>query len=663
MASAGAVRAGKAFVELGLDKDPLVRGLKSAGADLKRFGASMTAVGKKFMALGGAILAPISFAVKKASDMQETMSKFETVFGNAAKGVKRWGDELAGQVGRSRQQIASFLASSQDLFVPLGFDPQQAQEMSKTLTKLAIDLASFNNMADADAMRDLQAALTGSGEVMKKYGVIVSEAAVKQELLNQNIDPKTATDTQKVMARLNIILAGTTAAQGDAQRTAGSFANQLKRLWANVTDVAGAIGEALLPILTELAQEINAVAAPLTKWVQENQDLIVTTAKLAAGMLAAGAGLTALGVTIGSVGTALKGLSAAIALVTAHPLVAVLTAAGAAAVALTVYLSDTKNAAEAYADEMTRAREATEKAHAAECEQAARLVELSEKQRLSSSEMQEAGKIIADLEGKYGDLGLSIDKATGKIVGMTQAQQRLLALDTQKEIEDLEKEYEALYDQMNEGSTGAAAYGRMGWVGALFGFDAATGLGDTEAAFDNVREFRERTGRKIDEVGAELDVEREKLRRLQGGERLPLEPEKPTAAKPGAGPGEVSGAEAVAADLEKSLQAEADRERRLAEIRNRIRLQGIRDAKARELAEIDDRYDREVAKAREANDLIAEMELENLRMAEKNQVRQRYAEEQQAEQRRAAEDQAAAWAAGTATAERTAESRRRAGSG
>ena len=44
------------------------------------------------------------------------------------------------------------------------------------------------------------------------------------------IDPEEATQQQKVMARLAIILAGTSAAQGDAARTADGFANQLKRL-------------------------------------------------------------------------------------------------------------------------------------------------------------------------------------------------------------------------------------------------------------------------------------------------------------------------------------------------------------------------------------------------------------------------------------------------
>ena len=46
-------------------------------------------------------------------------------------------------------------------------------------------------------LRDLHAALTGSGEVMKKYGVLVNEAAAKQEVLNQGLDPKVATDQQK----------------------------------------------------------------------------------------------------------------------------------------------------------------------------------------------------------------------------------------------------------------------------------------------------------------------------------------------------------------------------------------------------------------------------------------------------------------------------------
>ena len=45
---------------------------------------------------------------------------------------------------------------------------------------------------------------------------------------------------RKVMARMAIIMRGTTAAQGDAVRTGGSFANQMKRLKGSLADVAAA---------------------------------------------------------------------------------------------------------------------------------------------------------------------------------------------------------------------------------------------------------------------------------------------------------------------------------------------------------------------------------------------------------------------------------------
>jgi len=241
------IKAGGAFVELTLRNSKFVRGLRNSLRRMESFAKGIAVAG---VAAGAAAAGGMALAIKAASDMQEVMSKFNVVFGSNANAVKAWGDDFAGTVGRSKKQIAEFLASNQDLFVPLGFEPGAAESMSKQITKLAVDLGSFNNKSDTDVMRDLQAALTGSGEVMKKYGVIVSEAAVKQELLNQGLDPKVATDQLKVQARLNIIMRGTTAAQGDAVRTSGSFANQMKALKAAVADVAVALGSVLLPIVT-----------------------------------------------------------------------------------------------------------------------------------------------------------------------------------------------------------------------------------------------------------------------------------------------------------------------------------------------------------------------------------------------------------------------------
>lgn len=297
---------------------PFQRDMKQVRTTAKQTGNAMAAmaqranaIGIQMLTAGSALAAPFALSIKTASDMQEVMSKFDTVFASNAAAVKRWSDQFSESVGRSKRQIAEFMAGSQDLFVPLGFAEAAAVKLSKQVTGLAVDLASFNNMADADVLRDLHAALTGSGEVMKKYGVIVSEAAVKQQLFNTGIDPKFATDQQKVLARLQIIMAGTTAAQGDAARTSGSFANQMKALQAAVDDAAVAIGSALLPVVTPVVTAFASGVATAAKFAEENAGLVKVLAAVAATIVVVGGTLIAVGTTVGVVTFAVSGLAVA----------------------------------------------------------------------------------------------------------------------------------------------------------------------------------------------------------------------------------------------------------------------------------------------------------------------------------------------------------------
>lgn len=309
-ASAKGIRAGRAFVELFADDSRLVRGLRAAQRRLQRFGATVRKLGLRFLGVAAVAGAAFIPAIKAASALEETMNKFNVVFGENAEAVKAWGDEYGKQVGRSKRQIADFLASTQDLLVPLGFEPGEATRLSKEITRLSVDLASFNNMQDADTLRDLQAALTGSGEVMKKYGVVLSEAAVKQELLNQGINPKNASNQQKAFARLQIILRGTTAAQGDAERSSGSFANQMKRLKARLEDGAAAIGTALLPAITPLVKKLGDVVSRISDWISANPQLVATIAKVVTVTFVAGAALLVLGAIFTSVGAVIGGVVA-----------------------------------------------------------------------------------------------------------------------------------------------------------------------------------------------------------------------------------------------------------------------------------------------------------------------------------------------------------------
>ena len=147
--------------------------------------------------------------------------------------------------------------------------------------------------------------------------MIVSQAAVNQELLNQGLEASTATEAEKSFARLAIIMRGTTAAQGDALRTADGFANSMRGLFASVKDTAAAIGGPLLEPLARVARTIAGSAEAVQAFAKANAGLIRIAAGVAAGiagiglaLLVAGGGIIAAGAVLGGLATILTTLGA-----------------------------------------------------------------------------------------------------------------------------------------------------------------------------------------------------------------------------------------------------------------------------------------------------------------------------------------------------------------
>lgn len=436
-----AIEAGRAFMRLTVEDNEFKKRLAGAQQRLRSFGAGVQQIGASFAGFGAALGAPLVAAIKAASDAQETFSKFDVVFGENAAAARKWGDELASQVGRSRVEVNGFLAGFQDLLVPIGIDPDVAQESSKQLTQLAIDLASFNNLSDGDAVRDLQAALTGSSEVMKKYGVIVNQTAVNQELLNQGIDPRLASEQEKVFARLNIILAGTTAAQGDAVRTADGFANRMRALGARVQDTAVAVGQALLPAVTAIVDRTVSAVEAFQRWANANQDTIRVVGSLAAALVGVGAPLVALGATLSGVGIAIGGvtaaaggLSAALTFLAAHPIVAALMIPLGLALGGVVRDMLAAEAAAAKLDSTLSKLESRQTfGDASELATfAKRFEQLAGKSKLTADELAEARDALKALRSEYGISAGEIDEANGRILDSERALAQLRTAQSQQ---------------------------------------------------------------------------------------------------------------------------------------------------------------------------------------------------------------------------------------
>lgn len=255
----------------------------------------------------------IKDAIDNASRLEETLNKFNVVFGDLADSQRKWADSFAADMGRSRTEVMDFMSQAQSLIVPVGINQEQAAQMSTTLTQLSYDLASFHNATDPEAFEALRSALLGESEPMKRFGVIVNETAMKAELLKQGLDPTVATEAQKAMARYNIIISQTGQAQGDVERSSFSFANQLKSLQASWVDLSTAIGTAFLPYATVLLDYLrqlvsglglNAMAADntgkvfsllgeATQYLTKPLDLVIRGFNLLRGSLAFVVGMAA----------------------------------------------------------------------------------------------------------------------------------------------------------------------------------------------------------------------------------------------------------------------------------------------------------------------------------------------------------------------------------
>ncbi len=224
-----------------------------ANRKLQAFAKSVTGV--LGVATGAYAIRGLSHAlIDLGSDAQETRGKFTAVFKEQTAAALEFVRGTATALHRSKLDLEDWMATFQDTFVPLGFARREARTMAQTLTRLSIDLASFNNKTEPEVIRDLQSAMVGNHETMRKYGVIITAATLDQQLLNMGITGgvRAATEQQKAMARLQMILASTTDAQGDAARTAGSFANQSRAVKAQLKDLGVELGSALMPALQSI---------------------------------------------------------------------------------------------------------------------------------------------------------------------------------------------------------------------------------------------------------------------------------------------------------------------------------------------------------------------------------------------------------------------------
>lgn len=254
--------------------DKVDRSAEKAGRELRNFeskadrtrlsvgklAAGLVSIAAAFEGIRRTVGAGLGF-IQAASEFEEAAAKFGVVFGDEAQRVALEFEQLSSVVRRSQVELVTAASSFQDLFVPMGLTRQQAADLSTEMVKLAVDVASFNNAQDVDVIRNFQSALVGETEAVRKYGVLLDEARLKQLAYQNGIADagEELTQQQKVLARIIALYADTADAQGDAARTADSFANTIKGIRGAAKDLEVVFGQELVKATREVLKELGGV--------------------------------------------------------------------------------------------------------------------------------------------------------------------------------------------------------------------------------------------------------------------------------------------------------------------------------------------------------------------------------------------------------------------
>ena len=221
-------------------------------------------------------------AIDISSDLTEVENVVRTTFGNMEYKVNDFVQNSIQQFGMSELSVKQYASTFQAMGTAMDVGGKQIEnanrflngatdgyiglsdsmsDVSLNLTKLTADMASFYDKDQAYVAKDLQSVFTGMVVPLRKYGLDLTQATLKEWAMKNGMDAdiKSMTQAEKAMLRYQYVLANTTAAQGDFARTADTWANQVRILKQSFQQLGSIIGGALINAFKPFLRTLNFV--------------------------------------------------------------------------------------------------------------------------------------------------------------------------------------------------------------------------------------------------------------------------------------------------------------------------------------------------------------------------------------------------------------------
>lgn len=204
-----------------------------------------------------------------ASDVNESLSKVNTVFGQSGKAVESFAQDAAKNFGLSKGAALDAAGGFGNMFTQLGVGQGEAAKLSTNILGLAADFSSFHNADISEVIEAQSAAFRGEYDSVQKFVPLINAASVEQKALEMTgkATTKELTAQEKALAVNAMMFEGAGAAAGDFARTSDGLANSQRIAAAEMENLQAKIGDKLMPVSLAITKSKMALATALADHV------------------------------------------------------------------------------------------------------------------------------------------------------------------------------------------------------------------------------------------------------------------------------------------------------------------------------------------------------------------------------------------------------------
>lgn len=213
---------------------------------------------------------------QSSNEYVENVNLFTVAMGEYADEAYSYAEQVNKLLGIDISEWIRFQGVFKQITTGFGVAAEKSNLMSKNLTQIGYDIASFYNISIEESMQKIQSGISGELEPLRRLGYALDAATLQQIAydngISQNIN--TMTQAQKSQLRYIAIMQQSTNVMGDMARTIVTPANSMRILQQQMEQLKRAIGNIvsvfavkLIPYVQVLIRLLTDAANAIADWL------------------------------------------------------------------------------------------------------------------------------------------------------------------------------------------------------------------------------------------------------------------------------------------------------------------------------------------------------------------------------------------------------------